>query len=219
MDYWLIAAAVLFVGVSLLIFKLVKKAIKAVIIVLSLTFIASLAFSAVVFVDAINFRNNFGNSSKVFILEGGGSVITGVYANEELKPIEQSALKSYSDYFEAGDYKSMLGNNDKLIIIDVAVMDGLESLEIDEQVFPAEAVKDVFSSTDEAAKQRFFSFMVAEVFGSPLFFFEQYKKGNIVVYPETPMFKFIRFIPARLIKSVAEKSFEKIKSAAAEKLR
>jgi len=40
-------------------------------------------------------------------------------------------------------------------------------------------------------------------------FFQQYKKGNLIIYPETPLFKFVKIIPINLIKSVLKRSFVK----------
>ncbi|MBR9691918.1 hypothetical protein GOV06_03965 [Candidatus Woesearchaeota archaeon] len=39
---------------------------------------------------------------------------------------------------------------------------------------------------------------------NPLFLFEQYKEGNIIIYPETAMFKFLRKVPLSLLKNMVK---------------
>lgn len=36
----------------------------------------------------------------------------------------------------------------------------------------------------------------------PLFIFDQYKEGNIIIHPETAMFKFLKIIPSSILKNV-----------------
>jgi len=40
-------------------------------------------------------------------------------------------------------------------------------------------------------------------------FFSQYKKGNVIIYPETALFKFVKLIPTGLIKTIAKSAFVK----------
>ncbi|MBS3101987.1 hypothetical protein J4458_00905 [Candidatus Woesearchaeota archaeon] len=42
-------------------------------------------------------------------------------------------------------------------------------------------------------------------------FFSEYKKGNIIIYPETALFKFAKLFPLGMIKSVAKKAFAEAK--------
>ena len=44
-----------------------------------------------------------------------------------------------------------------------------------------------------------------------LTFFRQYKKGNIIIYPKTALFKLVDLIPLDLIKSIVKKAFVKVK--------
>ncbi len=43
-------------------------------------------------------------------------------------------------------------------------------------------------------------------------FFKQYKKGNLIIYPETALFKFVRLVPVEWIKSVVKNAFVKAKN-------
>lgn len=213
MDYWLILGAVAFAAVSFLVFKLVKSALKAAGIVLSIAFVVFLVCSAVVFVDAMIFKDRFATEGKVFLLEQGNDAVAGLYVSNVTEPIPQQTLATYSDYLSSADYSGILGDRYKLIIFDTKIVGELGQLDIDNQTFPAGTVSDVFSSSDEAAKQRFFSFLIGKSFSMPSFFFEQYRKGNIIIYPETPLFKFVRYIPLSIIKSAEGGAFDKIKSA------
>lgn len=43
-------------------------------------------------------------------------------------------------------------------------------------------------------------------------FFKQYKKGNIIIYPETALFKFVKLVPVDWIRSIVKNAFVKAKS-------
>jgi hypothetical protein len=47
-----------------------------------------------------------------------------------------------------------------------------------------------------------------------LFIFSEYKKKNIIVYPETAVFKFIKLIPTSFVNNM----FEKVKDSAINKI-
>jgi hypothetical protein len=49
---------------------------------------------------------------------------------------------------------------------------------------------------------------------NPLFFFSEFKKGNIVIYPQTSLFKTLKFIPLSLIKDASKKVLGKTKDKA-----
>jgi len=49
-------------------------------------------------------------------------------------------------------------------------------------------------------------------------FFDQYKKGNIIIYPETSLFKIMKILPLGLVGGASKKLFEKTKDNAKAKL-
>ena len=45
--------------------------------------------------------------------------------------------------------------------------------------------------------------------GSHLKILSEFKKGNLIIYPETAIFKCIKIIPTSFVKSTAEKALRK----------
>ncbi len=218
MDYWTVLGIILFVAVAFLAFKVAKKAMQAALFVLSLAFVISLVIAAVVVVDAIRFKDRFSSSDNLFLLKQDNDVMTGFQVGNGTNALTAGEAADYSSYLASGNKKEMLGDNYRVVLINIAVVDEIGSVTANNQSFPANVVRDIFASDDEASKQMFFALISEKVFASPTFFFEQYKKGNIEVYPETPMFRFIRLVPTSFVKSVGEKAFEKFKSVAVEGL-
>ncbi len=65
-----------------------------------------------------------------------------------------------------------------------------------------EATKSAIGISDEELKLSFFVLLYADDLGvNPLKIILQYKKGNIAIYPETVMFKTIRYLPLNLVET------------------
>ena len=63
-------------------------------------------------------------------------------------------------------------------------------------------------SRDELKAALFSEIFSNYVLNDPLVLFEQYKEGNVRVEPETAVFRFMRFAPVGLIKSLIGGAFE-----------
>ncbi len=78
----------------------------------------------------------------------------------------------------------------------------LQPEKIHESVLP-QAKEDFLSQMDIETETEFKGIMLATLFSktmeNPLFLFSQYQKENIVIYPETAMFKFIKKMPLSLV--------------------
>jgi hypothetical protein len=179
-------------------------------------------------------QKHFQNSTKIVFLEENGTFLTGLELSEEPKTIDTAFLQVYSRYYQEKNYSLILGNNYKMMIFSVKVIEELPNLNfqfseyivsknnallalrendslryiVPDSVAPI-SLDVAQNEQNDFLKASIFSVMLTEGIMNPqdpLYFFEQYKKGNIFVYPETAVFKSIKLIPISLIQKVAEKA-------------
>jgi hypothetical protein len=127
---------------------------------------------------------------------------------------------------ESSEYEGLLAKYYKVWIFSPAVVDGLSKTEFNlsgikvtkEQIKsallsdnPAQmfGVQVPFSSP-EIKMMIFGSVVMQEVMKDPISIFREYKRGGVVVVKETALFKFMRYVPLSFIKSVLDKSVQKI---------
>jgi hypothetical protein len=112
--------------------------------------------------------------------------------------VTATELEKLNPLFAKKDYAAMRGKNYKLIIIKESSVTGL---------LPEKPGGSSTESTGERAV------MLAALLGlkvsqDPVFLISEYKKGNVVVYPETPVFKAIKLVPLSFFRSAAEKALQ-----------
>jgi hypothetical protein len=172
-----------------------------------------------IFQDFKDLRENFSVSEKKVILKNEDKVLTGLLLNEDTDLMSNEQLTDYSSYLKNKDYEKILGDSYKLMVFDVDIISNLDAeIEfLDETITSDKAVTMLKSETNPEIKAELFSILLAdEILSSrnPLFFFSEFKNGNIMIYPETALFKTIKFIPVSLIKDIGKKIFEKTKEKA-----
>lgn len=217
MEFAFIVAIVLFFALSFVIFKLSKHVVKALTLVLSLLFVILIIGAGFIFYDFYDLKNNFASSQKTAVIKSNETAIAAII----LEPgetigettgkttfLSQEKLNEYSLFLKSKQYDKMLQDSYKLIIMDSALIDDLKEIKLKNNVLAASAIKTSIFSDDEELKKGIVEEVIKQSFESPAFIFEQYKKGNIFVYPETALFKAIRFFPSALFKSAAKKLFE-----------
>lgn len=156
-----------------------------------------------------------------FIIKKGG----------ELAVVDDVKLQEYGNYYSSKDYNTMLASNYKLIIIKIAAFDKPGNIDFNGQqhdrkflldVVKAEKPVDTFlagmldklgialvrqedlESKDDDARLKaaiFATFYTNDLGTNPVNIALEYKKGNILVYPETIMFKVIKFLPLNILES------------------
>lgn len=166
--------------------------------------------------DVIDLKKNFADSTKKIILVDNDKALTGLLLNDETKIIEQQELNKISANLANKDYERAQGESYKLMIFDIDVLSSLnDDLSMGESTISREkAISILNSSNDEMEKADLFeSILGYNILTSknPLFFFSQFKEGNIIVYPETALFKTVKIIPVGLVRETAISMFEKSK--------
>ena len=140
--------------------------------------------------------------------------------NEDTDLMTNAQLNEYSSYLKDDDYERILGDSYKLMVFDVEIISNLDT-EIEMEGFRIttdEAASTLKSSAaNPQEKAALFSVILADEIlssGNPLFFFSEFKEGNIAIYPETALFKTVKLIPLSLIENIGKKIFEEGKEKA-----
>jgi hypothetical protein len=106
------------------------------------------------------------------------------------------------------------------MVFDVDIISNLDNeIELEGKIIAQDDAVAMLKSknTNAGEKAELFSTILADEIlssKSPLFFFSEFKDDNIVIYPETALFKTIKIIPLSFIKDVAGKIFDKTKETA-----
>lgn len=192
------------------VFKKLFKLLFYVGIIISLLMAANLYF---IYQDFQDLRENFASSEKKVILKDGDKILTGLLLNEDTNLMTNAQLNEYSSYLIDSDYEKILDDSYKLMIFDVEIISNLDDeIEIENQIFTREQLVTTLKSGNNDEKAALFSVILAdEILSSrnPLLFFSEFKKGNIIIYPETALFKTVKIIPVSFIKDIGGKIFEK----------
>ncbi|MBW2980879.1 hypothetical protein KY360_05680 [Candidatus Woesearchaeota archaeon] len=226
----IIGVAVFVIAISI-IFSLVKSVMKIIFLVLSITTILSVIFGAFVILDLKDFRENFPTGEKKLILEDEGNIIAGLLMKGEEEPIflSQEQISAYSGYLKEKDFDAILGGSYKLMVLNMDIFENppKDTIEIDDEDLTSDFLISVLNSEEPKSlmeeeigkgieldetelKGAIFGLMFNEVMQSPIYFFKQYKNGNILIYPETAIFKAIKYIPLGFVKSAMQKVMSKV---------
>jgi hypothetical protein len=226
----LIIGVVAFLLVAGVILSLIKGVIR---IVFSILTIIMLVMGVSLALDAKEFRERFALEEKKMILIEENDVLAGftmMSAEEEPTFLTQEQVDAYSASLKEDDLNTILGKSYKLMIMDLDVFEeiNIDMFDIQGQLFSKELLISVFRSDDPGKlieeeldatynaddaelKGAFFGLLFNEVMTSPIYFLEKYKEKDILIYPETTIFKVIRFIPIDLFKEALDTALSKIK--------
>lgn len=218
MVYEQIIAIIVFVLVLVFIWGIFKRLLKILFyagIIIFLLMSANLYF---IYQDFKDLRENFSVSEKKVILKDGDEILTGLLLNEDTNLMSNRQLNEFSLNLKNNNYEKILGDSYKLMIFDVEIISNLDDeIEIENQIFTREQLVATLKSGNNNEKAALFSVILTdEILSSrnPLFFFSEFKKGNIIIYPETALFKTVKIIPVPFIKDIGKKIFEKGKEKA-----
>ena len=172
-----------------------------------------------IYLDFMDLKEKFGSSSKEVLLVDGSEVITGiVLEGDSFEALSNQQLNEISSELENKDYEGILGGNYKLMILDADIIKDLDNkVEVLGQAMPQEEIKKTFESGSSMEKSALFAALLSEEIianKNPLFFFSQFKDGNIIVYPETALFKTVKLVPIGLFNNAAKSLFERTRETA-----
>ena len=233
MDLSSIITIIIFIVSAIVIFKIVKTILKTILIILILSFLLIAIFGFFTYQDAVELKDNLETKPKLMLLQDNENIIAGFVITDFKKEAEFLALSQITKYqnsFKKQDYKKMLGNNYKMFIIEIKAFD-FDDEEFDFVgkkvsknllysvlksnnpigLYKSETGMDpaIYGISDPVEfKSQVFALLFSEAIEKrgQFFIFNEYKEENIIVYPETAVFKFIKLIPTFFIKNMVEKA-------------
>ncbi|MBS3164545.1 hypothetical protein J4439_03875 [Candidatus Woesearchaeota archaeon] len=171
-----LASIAAFLIVLYVIFRFVKNVVSTLIWGAVALGVVLLAAGFLVYLDIRDLRENFSNSSKLVLLAGEQDLVLGLeisaFELDATRLLSGSELSSLKEAYGKREFKTMLGNSSMLFI--------LKDASLDEQA----SLGEVFTLVNE----RFSSGKVTSLL-------REYRKGNLIIYPETPVFKLLRLFP------------------------
>ncbi|MDD5086505.1 MAG: hypothetical protein PHV16_02005 [Candidatus Nanoarchaeia archaeon] len=236
MEIWGLVAIILVIIIILAILKFVFKMVKLVFWIVVILFIITSVMGIFTYKDALDMKENLENEPKLLFLNEGKSLIAGFSVedfNDAPKFFRFSEIVEYQNYFKKQDYKKMIDESYKMFILDTKAFN-LDNKEVDfiggkvskETLYlllksddPIELYKSktgvdaaIYGIEDPAEfKGNIFAVLFNDEFESKgqLFILIEYKKNNVIVYPETASFKMIKLMPTSFINNMFEKVKEK----------
>ena len=219
-EFGLILGVVIFFALALLIFLTAKTLLHSLSLVLILLFLVSAAGGFFVIKDALELKDRLSTSDNLVVLADNNKAVTGFVLSAKPAFLSDEFRGDVTTALSGGKTK---GDYYKIFIVDAKILDEQPGSEIEfsGKTYKAGSVKDALLSDDtakalgvsgstdpyELRAALFSSVFVDYVMKDPLLLFGQYKKGNIRVEPETAVFKFMKFAPVGLLKTVVGSAF------------
>ncbi len=225
---FLLVMLVIAVVAAIVIFKVVKSVLQGVLFVSAVLAIVAAVAAVVVVKDALDFQNNFQSSSKLllFSADNGTRITSGVLikANESMQPLSGAEVEQLNEAFSRNDYAAMKGSNFKLVLLEEEpiISSMPETIDVEGRNVSRETVlQQLRASTNRDSPDCAFGLspncsveqrasVLSALFTlqsskDPLLIISGYKKGDVVIYPETAVFKVVKILPEWLFRKVGEK--------------
>lgn len=225
MAYLSLILILIVVIILFIIFKTVLKAFfKLFFYTFLILFLASGVLGYLIYKDAMDFKDNFTISDNLLLLEDNGKILTGFVLHPGGEPsiLTSQQLNDFTNYYNSKQYGNMIGSNYKMFIIKMSAFKPEGTVDYDGQQLDRKRLIDSLRSDnpantylqgvsgaaqnniadDATLKASFFVILYTDDLGTdPLNIIFKYKEGNIVIYPETIMFKIIKYMPLDIISS------------------
>ncbi|MBI2574826.1 hypothetical protein HYV82_02990 [Candidatus Woesearchaeota archaeon] len=214
MALGVILTVLIIIITAFVVHKLLQEALDLLHIGVSVAGIIIAILLVMVVADAISFKRSFSSSDNLLAIKENESIVTafvlkgsssGANAGRAEK-LSEAELSNLAKHIAAKDYKAALGENYKLVLlkkdaIEAAAQNGI--MANGRNYSSSEAIEALETGNADVLKA-----LVTKMTNSPSIFIPHYKKGNIYVYPESQMFKVIKYAPVfgmDAIKGVVER--------------
>jgi len=224
-----IIGVILLIVLAVLIFKLIKNTIKAIILIISILVILSLLGSSFVYLDVNDFKEKFPVIQSLYLLEKDNNIVAGFFGTKIYSYISEEQLNSYQKNFEENNLEEIKSNHYKLFIIDINAFDSITEIQIDEEgplskaeinsLFDSSAPVDDYMTIKNIPKQNreilmkdfniddeaefkallFYQLFAESTEEESFFIFKEYKSDNIIVYPKSTIFRIIKEMPLSML--------------------
>ncbi len=201
MNYLLIIAVIIVVLLTILLFKLIKNIVKALIYTLLIFIIISGVFSYFLIKDMRDFSKGMSENTAIFLLKENDVIVTG-FTISKLNVSTAKALNNidkYNSYYKDMEYNKILGNHYKLFIVDIKAYPESQEFDLNyvKKVFKGE--QNIVNLIEEAENipnnpaKSFMLLVINNMRKDPLYLIKESKKSNLLIYPESFMFKVLQY--------------------------
>ena len=203
-DKPLIIGAIVFAVAAVVSFKMLKGFMKVLVFLIATASILIGVATAMIYLDAKDMKENLGKEPTLLILANGNKALMAlsIEADKEPKLANQQQTDDYSEQLANKNYKAIKAGYYKAVIIEEQLI---------RELYPESDNKLPKGSTEAEAIA--LSQAITKIASEPILLATQYKKGNIRIYDETPVFKAIKLAPLPIIKAAADKLIAKTTAA------
>ncbi|MBS3119156.1 hypothetical protein J4417_05800 [Candidatus Woesearchaeota archaeon] len=214
----LLITIIIYVAVILVVWWFVKKIITAFFVAGILLVLAVLALGYMTYQDVRDLRENMPTQNKLVILMDQGRVLSGFTVTPaEALPLTSGELHAFEALWSQDRKEEAQGEVYKLIIYEKAMFEGMDDLKIivagqsfekqhilqllsDDAILNATSQELFFEKPHELRAYVFNELIRIYVVGSgdPTLFASQFRKGMITIYPETIIFKIMKYVPLNI---------------------
>ncbi|MBI3036920.1 hypothetical protein HYY73_04180 [Candidatus Woesearchaeota archaeon] len=196
----LLAIAAVIVVSAVITFKVAKGVLQAILLVSAVASLVLAVSAGFIVKDALDFSGKFQTESNMLLFANSeGTALTSVFLMKDKKsePLADADIARLNQFFIKNDYKSMLGDSYRLLVIKEAALAGS---------LPGKNLGKLPESGSSGERaEAVVAIYWQRVSDDPLFLVTEYKKGNVIIYPETPVFKAVKVLPLSLVKKAAER--------------
>ncbi|MBN2368103.1 hypothetical protein JXC34_03715 [Candidatus Woesearchaeota archaeon] len=200
MDYLMGIAIVIGIVLIVLVITTLKNIFKTLVSIFLILVVLSALFMFFLVKDVRDFGQGINNNGNIYLLKEGDEVLTGF----RMEGINLSNAASFSgkelDRFtkDMEDQKldSILDKDYKIFIIDQSAFNDTNSLDPDSVIEYLKSKESEYEPSESTMDPKAFAFSMLVIFNlknDPLYLFKEFKNNNLIIYPETFMFKVLKF--------------------------
>jgi len=190
MDILFIVVIIVLIFLIGIFFSLVKNLVKTLLFTAGIIIVLSMMVGIFFYLDYRNFSKDIYEKDKLFLLEDNNEIVAGMKVgklDEEAFKAEHNflapnKLDEYSAMYKEKDYKEIRGSYFKLFIFK-------------NEAFNIELKDKAFSDFLEKKLEE----------ESYIFMLKEFKKGNIIIYPKTSLFKITEISPISFIEKIKKR--------------
>jgi len=192
MDFLIIIGIILTIIIAVFLFKVIKNLVKTLIYLALILIIITASFSFFLYRDAKSFAKGIKEQDNLFLLKEDEEYISGfVLSGNRTSPVDDL------DYYEDKEHEDILEDNYKLFILDLSAIETTKRSEPAIKYLKGETdfPEDIQVKEGLDLETVAFLYLVVNNFREkPTYLIKAYRDQSLIIYPETFMFKVLKFI-------------------------
>lgn len=187
--------------VAILALKIVTGVMKIAFYALLLIIILSGVFGYFIIKDVHAFNKGITTEENLYLLVDDDVIITGFLVSglnfTKADSLSVSEISKFNNYMKTSEKEKILEGKYKLFMINMSAFPNatLSTKDVLKQFTDAEIeLPKEIEILEESKSSAFLLLVLGSMKKDPLFLIKQFKSGNLVVYPETIMFKTLKYI-------------------------